>query len=146
MNDDIRIRKAVLEDASSLAILSNQLGYPTSAAEIIKRLPKIQRMEDEALFVAVSQEKNILGWIHVLMSYRLVVDPFAELGGLVVADGYRGQGIGKSLLMKAEDWAKERGLDTFRIRARSTREGAHHFYLKMGYQLWKDQKVFEKQL
>jgi GNAT superfamily N-acetyltransferase len=146
MKDDIRIRKAKLEDASSLAILSNQLGYPTSASEIIKRLLEIQRMKDEELFVAASLDKNILGWVHVLISYRLVVDPFAELGGLVVTDGYRGQGIGKLLLTKAEEWARERGLDIFRIRARSTREGAHHFYSKMGYQLWKDQKVFEKQL
>ena len=146
MNDDIRIQKAKLEDASSLAILSNQLGYPTSEDEIRKRLPTIQSMQDQALFVAVSPEKNILGWIHVLMSYRLVVDPFAELGGLVVADAYRGRGIGKLLLTRAEEWARERGINFFRIRARSTREGAHHFYIKMGYQLWKDQKVFEKQL
>jgi GNAT superfamily N-acetyltransferase len=146
MNDDISVRKAKHEDMDSLATLSTQLGYPTSANDILKRLLKILSMEDSKVFVAVSPEKRILGWIHVLVSYRLVIAPFAELGGLIVADGCRGQGIGGLLLTKAEGWAKERGLKTFRIRARSSRQRAHHFYTRMGYQLYKEQKIFKKEL
>ncbi|OGO18821.1 MAG: hypothetical protein A2Z14_00360 [Chloroflexi bacterium RBG_16_48_8] len=146
MKDDIRIRQAVHEDAASLAILSMQLGYITSKEEIMERLPKVQKMEEHVVYVAVSQDETILGWIHVLISHRLVSESFAELGGLVVAEGYRRQGIGEILLHKAEEWAVGKGLGIFRIRARSSREGAHRFYVKMGYQLWKEQKIFEKQL
>jgi GNAT superfamily N-acetyltransferase len=144
MRADITIRQASGEDADSLAILSEQLGYPTSPEEILTRFPRLHEMEDHSIFVAISKDKTILGWIHVFVSYRLVSEPYAELGGLVVADGHRSQGIGEDLLQAAEQWAKERGLAILRIRARSTRARAHRFYTRMGYRVWKEQKVFEK--
>jgi GNAT superfamily N-acetyltransferase len=144
MNDEIRIRTAIRDDAASLATLSEQLGYITSEEEILKRLPKLHRMEEHTVFVAISQDDSVLGWIHVFVSHRLVLEPFADLGGFVVAEGHRSQGIGERLLCKAEEWAVKMGLDTLRIRARSSRERAHHFYSRMGYQLSKEQKVFEK--
>jgi GNAT superfamily N-acetyltransferase len=144
MSTDIKIRQANSEDANSLAILSEQLGYPTSPDEILTRLPKLHEMEEHAIFVAVSRDEIVLGWIHVFISHRLVTEPYAELGGLVVADGHRSQGIGEELLHKAEQWANERGLAILRIRARSTRARAHRFYARIGYRLWKEQKVFEK--
>jgi len=144
--NDIKIRTAQLEDVLSLAALSEQLGYETSAEEIEKRLSRLIENQEHVVFVAVSHDENVCGWIHALVSHRLVVDPFAELGGLVVAEDFRRQGIGKLLLNKAEEWAIGKGLNLMRIRARSWRKGAHRFYTKRGYQLLKEQKVFEKPL
>ena len=144
MNDEIRIRTAIPEDAAALSNLSDQLGYTASSEEILERLPKVQEMEEHAVFVAVSQDDSVLGWIHIFVSHRLVVETFAELGGFIVAEGHRSQGIGERLLCKVEEWAVKKGLNILRIRARSSRERAHHFYSRMGYQLSKEQKVFEK--
>jgi GNAT superfamily N-acetyltransferase len=144
MQNDIKIRLANQKDVDSLVVLSEQLGYQATAEEITERLPKLQGMDEHAVFVAVSQDDRVLGWIHVFISHRLVTETYAELGGLVVADGHRSLGIGEQLVDKAEQWAEEKGLDVLRIRARSSRERAHQFYVRVGYQLWKDQKVFEK--
>jgi ribosomal protein S18 acetylase RimI-like enzyme len=146
MNEGIRIRRADPEDVASLAALSQQLGYITSKEEIQERLPKLNSMKEHTVFVAFSRGEDVVGWIHVLISHRPVTESFAELGGLIVADGYRGQGIGEALLYQAERWAAGEGLEILRIRARSTREAAHRFYIKMGYQLQKEQKIFEKYL
>jgi GNAT superfamily N-acetyltransferase len=146
MNETIRIRRANREDTASLTVLSEQLGYIASTDEILERLLKLHGMEEHAIFVAVDQTDSVLGWIHVLVGHRLVTETFAELGGLVVAEEYRGQGIGGSLLRKAEEWAVEKGLDLLRIRARSSRQRAHQFYTRMGYQLSKEQKIFVKSL
>jgi len=146
MRSNITVRLAKHEDVNSLVVLSEQLGYQTTVNEITERLPKLQEMEEHAVFVAVSQDDRVLGWIHVFISHRLVTDTYAELGGLVVADGQRSQGIGEQLVAEAEQWAEEKGMDVLRIRARASRERAHQFYARIGYQLWKDQKVFEKYL
>jgi GNAT superfamily N-acetyltransferase len=144
MNDEIRIRTAIPKDAAELSLLSEQLGYIASAEEILKRLPKLHGMEEHAVFVAVSQDDRVLGWIHVFVSHRLVVESYAELGGFVVTEGNRSHGIGERLLYKAEKWAVNMGLNILRIRARSSRERTHRFYSRMGAQLSKEQKVFEK--
>ena len=146
MNDEIRFRTAIPEDATALSLLSKQLGYIASAEEILERLPRLHGMEEHIIFVAVSEGERVLGWIHVFVSHRLVLEAYAELGGLVVAEEHRSQGIGECLLCKAEEWAVKMGLNTLRLRARSSRERAHHFYTNMGYQLSKEQKVIEKRL
>ena len=72
----------------------------------------------------------------------------AELpaGGLVVKDGMRGLGVGKRLCAEVEAWTKSKGLTLVRVTSRSTREGAHRFYLREGYRQTKTSAVFEKVL
>jgi GNAT superfamily N-acetyltransferase len=141
---DIRI--AAPEDAEGIANLSAQLGYPTSPREAEIRLAEIRGSQEQEVFIATSPRGEVMGWIHVFCALRLMTEPFAELGGLIVDEGRRGQGIGKSLLHKAERWAQERGARSFRIRAGSTRAGAHRFYAALDYEKVKSQEIFEKVL
>jgi GNAT superfamily N-acetyltransferase len=67
------------------------------------------------------------------------------IGGLVVSDRVRSRGIGRRLCRRTEQWTWEQGLDTLRVTSRSTREGAHRFYLRDGYRDVKTSLVFEKQ-
>ena len=87
-----------------------------------------------------------MGWIEVVETRHLAVDQRAEIAGLVVASGARGRGIGRQLVGCAERWALERGLTDVVVRSRVTREAAHRFYLRQGYQLTKTSAVFTKQL
>lgn len=140
---DIIIREARLEDIELIRLLSNELGYPSTAEQIKYRLEKIINSESDAVFVTV--ENNItIGWIHIFGTIRLESGSFAEIGGLVVSSGHRNKRIGKALVKEAEKWAQEKGYKILRVRSRTSRKDAHRFYEKEGYKMKKEQAVFEK--
>lgn len=138
-------RPATLADASALADLATQLGYPSSAGEMERRLAAALPGADEAVLVA---EENgvVIGWIHVLSTRSLVAGPEAEIHGLVVDAGRRGRGVGARLLEAAERWASEKGLGSVRVRTNVVREDAYRFYVRAGYRVSKRQAVFTKPL
>jgi GNAT superfamily N-acetyltransferase len=68
------------------------------------------------------------------------------IGGLVVAEGMRRQGIGRKLCLRAEEWGWENGAERMRVTSRSTRTDAHRFYVRDGYEVVKTSLVFEKSL
>ena len=78
-NQTVRIRRARIGDAPQLAELSGQLGYPTTAAEITKRVRKLKPASQNALFVAESPEAGVVGWTHVSVTHLVEVGTRAEL-------------------------------------------------------------------
>jgi GNAT superfamily N-acetyltransferase len=143
---EITIRDARVEDASSLAGLSRTLGYPASTEEVLARLLPILASENDCALVACVSDGSVVAWVHVFLTHRIETDRFAELGGLVVAEDQRGEGIGASLMAAAEDWAIDHGVNRIRVRSRSTRVIAHSFYQGLGFTRIKEQGVFEKTL
>ena len=87
-----------------------------------------------------------VGWVQVFGRQLLVVDRHAEIGGLVVDEGYRGRGVGGLLMELAEDWARAWGCETLYVRSNVVREDAHRFYEGAGYHLIKTSRVFLKEL
>lgn len=142
----ITIRPARLADATALARLSAELGYPSRGGEIETRLEQLLGREEEAVLVAETGAGETVGWVHVFSAFRLESPAFAELGGLVVAEGCRGRGWGRTLVEAAERWALARGLDRMRVRSNVVRERAHSFYLGLGFLESKRQAVFEREL
>ena len=141
----ISIRPARSDDAAALAELSTQLGYPAAADTLNQRLERVRGDGVGEVFVA-TVDGRVLGWTHVVPRLHLEEVPFAELAGLVVADGARGAGVGAALLSAAEHWAREHGFAQFRVRSNVVRERAHRFYLREGYVERKRQVVFDKAL
>ena len=139
------IRPAIERDAAILASLSTQLGYPSSPDQLRRRLTMVLGRSDHAVYVATHDE-SVLGWLHVFVAERLETDLFAEIGGLVVDSSHRGSGIGTALLAKAEEWARDRGCRTLRVRSNVVREEAHRFYEERGYRRAKQQAVFDKRV
>ena len=140
----IQIRPATLDDAARLAQLSEQLGYPVATKQILQRLNSLLRNHEHAVLVAASERGEVWGWVHVHLSRLLESAPRGELGGLVVDEQHRGQGIGAQLVQAAESWAREQGLSGMRVRSNVIRSRAHHFYEKLGYRTIKQQVTFEK--
>jgi GNAT superfamily N-acetyltransferase len=140
------IRQATKTDARALAELSGELGYPSSETQAAERLALVSQQADNAVFVAEAQDRRVMGWIHIFGAYRLEVDPFAEIGGLVVADSARSSGVGLLLLEAAESWAIRSGFRQMRVRSNVIRDRAHNFYRRNGYLELKKQAVFEKKL
>ena len=141
---DIEIRSAKRADEEAVAILAGQLGYPSSVHEIRERLVEILEDGDQAVFVAESADKEVIGWVHVFKTQRLIVEPFVEIGGLIVGEGLRGSGVGKALLEAAEAWVQGSEFTSIRVRSNVIREGAHSFYERLGYCCVKQQNVFYK--
>ncbi|MEM7355073.1 MAG: GNAT family N-acetyltransferase [Acidobacteriota bacterium] len=138
----MEIRSATAGDADSLAALSIELGYTTDSQAVAERLARLMALEDHAVFVAEDDTGSMVGWIHVFGALRLESDPFAELGGLVVAAAQRRRGIGRLLCESARDWAQQRGYGALRVRTRIEREEAHKFYRRLGFRSAKIQRVF----
>jgi GNAT superfamily N-acetyltransferase len=144
---NLRIRKAQQGDAARLAQLSDQLGYPTTKNEMAKRLSLVLREKKGACFVVVQhQSGEVLGWIHVSATPLLEVAARTEINGLVVDENTRSQGAGRLLLEAAERWARKSGAKSMSVRSNVIRERAHGFYEKNGYEHYKTQKSFRKQL
>jgi GNAT superfamily N-acetyltransferase len=139
-------RRARASDALRLAELSGQLGYPTTAAEMAKRLRKLKPASQNALFVAETPGAGVVGWAHVSVTHLVEVGTRAELNGLIVAEDQRSLGAGARLLEAAEDWAHKRGCPSMSVRSNVIRERAHKFYERQGYEHYKTQKAFRKPL
>src|ERR1700726_4472101 len=132
-NQIVRIRRARISDAPQLAQLSGQLGYPTTAAEIKKRLRRLKPASQNALFVAESPDSGVVGWAHVSVTHLVEVGTRAELNGLIVAEGQRSLGAGARLLGAAGSWARQKGCPRMSVRSNVIRDRAHKFYERQGY-------------
>jgi len=141
----VSIREITVADAAAAARLSGELGYPVSTEAMELRIQARQHLRDHAVFVATIAEE-VVAWIDVSIVHHLQGEPFGEIGGLVVADGHRGTGIGRKLLAHAEQWIAARGFHNVLVRSQIKREDAHRFYLREGYARTKTSAVFSKQM
>jgi GNAT superfamily N-acetyltransferase len=139
------IRDALETDAEPIALLSGQLGYPVDSRVIQERLGQIRRHGDGRVFVA-ELEGKIVGWIHVYGVHVLEAPAHALIGGLVIDEKHRGQGIGRRLMAAVEQWAADSGYTSIRVRSNVIRKGAHIFYPRLGYSVLKQQLVYSRDL
>jgi len=145
-SQNIEIRAARPADASGIASLCGQLGYPTTEKEAGQRLQAILDQGDDAVLVATLPEGDIVGWVHVHVCRLLVADPQVTLGGLVVDEGHRGNGIGRRLMERVEAWAHERGCGVVVLSSNVVRDEAHRFYEGLGYERTKTSYAFRRTL
>jgi len=142
----ILVRPMTIGDAAAVARLATQLGYPSTAAQIERRFDALDESPDARALIAQAPDGTVLGWIHVYGTRHLESDSGAEIGGLVVDEAARGQGVGSALMTSAEAWAKERGYEIVRIRTNVIRVEAHEFYKSRGYETLKSQYRLGKRL
>lgn len=136
------VRAATREDAQALASLAGELGYPSTAEQMLVRFDALP--ESEAVLVAA--DPDVVAWVQVGVTSSLESGAFAEIRGLVVQEQQRSRGIGALLVDAAEEWARGRGLSRMRVRSNVLRERTHRFYERLGYIVKKSQKAFEKPL
>jgi GNAT superfamily N-acetyltransferase len=142
----LTVREAALADAARIAELSGQLNYPASEVDVARRLRALPQDSSHVVFVAEDGAGRVVGWAHTYALHFVGSDLRAEVAGLVVDDSCRGAGIGKALMARIEDWAREKGLAAVTLRSNVIREPAHKFYEKLGYKIVKTQHAFRKLL
>jgi N-acetylglutamate synthase-like GNAT family acetyltransferase len=136
------IRSAHPGDILSLTALTIQLGYAAEEKQIEIRFNRILQEREHQVWVAITENK-VSGWVHAFITHRIESDSFVEIGGLVVDDRKRGNGIGQQLVAAVHQWAIQTKHSKVRVRSNVLRQQAHSFYQKMGYELNKEQKVFD---
>jgi GNAT superfamily N-acetyltransferase len=142
----LTIRNAALADAARIAALATQLGYPSSTKQALERLRALPQDGSHVVFVAEDGAGRVVGWAHACALHFVGSDLRAELGGLVVDESCRSAGVGKALMARVEDWAREKGLPAVSLRSNIIRGPAHAFYEKLGYTRTKTQHAFRKDL
>ncbi len=144
-NKTINIKTAAEIHAQRIMELCIQLGYKTCYSEIKERLLKIIADEISIIFIA-EQNSVVIGFIQVSIRSTIESGEMAEITGLVVDESFRGKGIGKSLVKKAEEWAKLKKQNILRVRTNVIRTETHIFYKNIGIEEKKKQTVFQKRL
>ena len=142
---DITIRSARPSDAETIAALTRQLGYDAELSTVASRLSRLLARSDQQLLVADDGGRAI-GWIHMVITEYVEADAFVVIGGLVVDREYRKQGIGRRLLIRAEEWAAQHGCSLVRLSSNVKRVEAHAFYERVGYTNLKTQYAFAKRV
>lgn len=143
---NVEIRSPREADHPRLAELATQLGYPSTAQDIARRLASLDAHSRYAVFLAEIERAVTAGWICVVIHATLETDPYAEITGLIVDEAHRSHRMGEKLVARAEQWAREQGCNQARVRSNVIRDRAHAFYLRNGYEQYKTQKVFRKTL
>jgi len=141
----MKLRTMRADDVESVAELSTELGYPSTASQIAHRFERLAAANGEYVLVA-EDDGGVIGWTHVRAIASLESDPHAEVWGLVVSEAARSRGVGTALLAECERWARSCGFASIRLRSNVIRTRAHRLYQRLGYRVVKKQKVFEKQL
>jgi GNAT superfamily N-acetyltransferase len=143
---EVTIRRAEDGDAAVLAILSGQLGYPITAAEMAARIVELNAEPEQLILVAETAAQGVVGWAHAFVIRPLMEVTLGMLWGLVVDESCRGQGIGKQLVAAVESWSQEQGCEAVVLHSHTGRLGAHAFYRGIGYRDIKTQLFFWKDL
>lgn len=139
------IRAAAPADASAVANLSSEWGYPCSEPTMRSRL---ERMIDSPAHLVLVAEVDgaAAGWATGEVRISLGSDPRVELTGLVVTERLRRSGVGSRLVEKIELWAIEKGCRELFLRSNIARPEAHPFYERLGYERTKTQHAYRKVL
>lgn len=103
------------EHLPEVARLCEQLGYPSTLAEVEQRFLSLANLSGHCQLVAMI-DGELAGWAQLWMEpTNLVEDPQAEIAALVVDENRRGHGIGKALVDAAKTWAIQQGAKELRL-------------------------------
>ena len=131
---EIVVRDAIIEDASVIATLLGELGYPSQPDGVRSRLARLLARDGSRVFVA-ERSANVLG---VLGLHRMPVltslSDIAMIIALVVTERARGAGVGRLLVARAEEQARVWQCERIMVTSAERRADAHAFYQHLGYE------------
>ncbi len=128
----IDIREAKSDDASEIAKLLDQLGYPFSITEATLRM-KLYTQPTYQLLIA-KKEDVIVGFIALHIYNELQLSgPVGRITSFCVNENNRGTGIGTLLLNEAEDYFKANGCFKIEVTSNLRRTITHQYYLHQGF-------------
>jgi ribosomal protein S18 acetylase RimI-like enzyme len=89
--------------------------------------------DDHGVFVA-RVDGEVVGLVAVSEQRHWSGQRDAYIGELVTGQRVEGRGVGRALLARAEQWARDRGLDRITLETGAANSRARDFYERQGYQ------------
>lgn len=145
MPESVRLRSATPGDASEVARLSAQLGYPVTETAIRGRLTQFA-VSPAHVAVIAEVSGTVIGWAAAEQRLVLESEPRVEITGLVVDAAVRGSGVGRLLVAELERWAIARGCREVCVRSNVLRTESHPFYERLGFERVKTQHSYKRVL
>ena len=107
---------------------------------------KLTNNEKQHIIIGYEDEntRKIIGFVHAQMYESFYSDLGLNILGLAVNPDFQGEGIGRKLMNKLEDYAVDNNISFIRLNSAMKREDAHNFYEYIGYTCDKVQKRFIK--
>ena len=139
-----RIRPAEPADAEALVALARAVGREPggwlltttdwrSAADERRYLKAIRRFPHAAVYVAETEDGELVGRLSLSRDQNPASAHVADLG-LMVAEGWRRQGIGRALLEAAVDWARGAGVRKLELHVFPHNAPAIALYERFGFE------------
>lgn len=131
----LHVREATLSDATEIAVLLTQLGYPSSREQVEHRLGALLTLPECRTLVAVAGS-TVVGMAGIRTETAYTRDrPVGRLVALVTEEGWRGRGVGSLLLRATEEWLVQSGAERVVVNSATHRAEAHRFYIDRGYEI-----------
>ena len=130
---DIAIRHATVADSEPVARLVSELGYPTSASQMQRRLDAVLQDDDYHTLVA-SNGEGVVGFVGTRVGPLYEDDGYyGQIMALAVAPAYQRRGVGRRLMQAAESALVAAGARQVVVTSGNHRTDAHAFYERCGY-------------
>jgi GNAT superfamily N-acetyltransferase len=128
-----RIRAATAEDAPQLVELIGLLEHAVDEAGVRQRIAALAFAGIPQL--VASDGEHVLGLcgLHLMTAIHRP-QPVGRITILVVREEARGLGLGRQLLLAAEELLRARGCGLVEVTSNERLTDAHGFYARMGYQ------------
>ena len=132
---DCSVRPALPDDASQVATLLVELGYPDNQVADVRERLEVWAGETASRALVAERHGQVLGIVAVTaIPYLEHEGRWGRIVALVVSAACRGHGIGRQLVEAAENSARELGCITMEVTSARSRTDAHPFYRNLGYQ------------
>lgn len=128
-----RVRPAAIGDASDVARLLGDLGYPCETADAAERIAVVIADRRQHLLLA-EVDGEACGLVALYTLYSLAHgSELARITALVVAPERTRCGIGRLLLREVEQLSRRHGIHRIEVTSNARRLEAHAFYRGCGY-------------
>ena len=127
----LKVREAAPRDAEALSGLLGELGFPTEAKDIRRRLAALHKASEPPLVADEDGPLGCLTWHVTPVLHRPTA--VGRVTMLVVTKQARGRGVGTALLEAAEERLRRAGCALVEVTSNIELGGAHEFYKGRGY-------------
>ena len=137
---DLEIRKAVESDLPAVLRLYAQPGMDNGRILTVDAATKILRRTatypEYAVYVATANDGSVVGTFALLVMDNLahMGTPSAVVEDVCVDERLHGQGIGRTMMHFAMEFARQRGCYKLALSSNAARERAHAFYRSLGFE------------
>lgn len=94
---------------------------------------------DKATTYVAQASQRLVGFVTVgiVEDHHSLIqpDPYGRVGSLCVAADHRGQGIGRELMTRAENWVHQQGVGDVRLNVWAFNDAALRLYRELGYEI-----------